>query len=197
MRAWIVTGIYIAVLFAVHLVVTRGTGTLPDATRELVGASAASMKNRLWAQGTALWFHDSWFHITYNSTLLLLTLPFVLDTYGTKALGFMLVSSPIAAILVNLLLILPTAALGWGYAEEAAGKRVVGASIVVFAGIGLALMAAPPLWSIGIVAALVVYELILACTGKTGPMVAAYHLGGLALGMGWALALTRASGASG
>ncbi|MDX1610859.1 MAG: rhomboid family intramembrane serine protease [Candidatus Thermoplasmatota archaeon] len=175
-----------ALLVAVHGVATARTGwVLTEEVRHLVGASPGTTLERPWAHLTAPFFHDGLFHLSYNLTVLLITLPVALAAMGPwRGAVLAYLASPVSAILVNLLLILPLAAAGWSYAQVAVDPRLVGASIMIFAGAGMALATRP--WSATTVAlvaiAFVGYELVLAVTGTTRPFVGVYHVTGAATG---------------
>lgn len=182
-------GGYAALLLAIHVIATRGTGTLPTELQQHVGASAGTVVSRAWAQATALWFHNSWGHLAYNTAILLATLPFAIQSFGPRALLVALFISMLASFAVNLLLILPSAPL-WSYAERALEPRLVGASIAIFAGAGMAWTA----WDGGVsktwvLVGFVGYEVALAVAGVTRPFVGAYHLMGAFMGIGAGLAM--------
>lgn len=186
-REGLVVAGLVGALFAVHLVATRDHGyALPDSTREVVGASAKTVWSRFHAHFTAPFFHDSLFHLAYNSVILALALPVALRAFGPTALLAGYLASPLAGILVDLLIILPLAGAGWASAAATAQARLVGASVVAFALAGMALVALAPrlgLLAPVLVGALVAYEVLLATLGITRPFVWAYHLAGLGLGL--------------
>lgn len=192
-RAWWFTLAYAVVLLAIHIAVTKGTGNLPSGVVQSFGANAGSVGRRFWAQFTSPWFHETWFHLGYNLAVLLATMPVALHAYGPRVLAAALASSPLAGFTVNLLLLLPLAALGWTYAASAVDPRLLGASVVIFAGAGMALVswqAGVPL-RIGIGVAFLAYEALLALAGWTRPFVGVYHGAGLLFGVGWGLAFER------
>lgn len=179
-----------ATLATVHVAATAAHGlTLPDHLRERVGASPDTTLSRPWALFSAPFFHDDLFHLGYNLAVLALVLPLALEATGVpKGLAAAYLASPLSAAAVNLLLILPLADMGWGWAQAAVDPRLVGASIVIFAAAGMAL--ATRGWStvtvVGVAAAYLVYETVLAVTGTTRPFVGVYHSAGFLLGLLWA-----------
>lgn len=187
MRPFVVLAAVLALLWAIHLVATWRHGlALPEGTRAAVGASAQTVWSRFHAHFVAPFFHDGIFHLAYNSLLFALALPVALRAFGLPALPLAYLASPVAGIVVDALLILPLAKAGNATALEAAPERLVGASVVAFACIGMALVALQPrlgLWTLAVVGGIVVYEVALAAAGTTRPFVWAYHLGGLALGL--------------
>lgn len=195
MRPWLALGLILGILWTIHLAATWRNGfALPDATRANVGASAQTVWSRFHAHFVAPFFHDGLFHIAYNSVLFALALPVAWRAFGWPALPLAYLASPIAGILVDALLILPLAARGVPMAVEAAPDRLVGASVIAFALVGMALVALAPRmgqWVFAAVAAVVLYEAILALTGTTRPFVWAYHLGGFGIGLLAALVLAR------
>ena len=192
LRGFILAGGLGLLLLALHLWVTRGTGELPAAVADRFGASAGTVASRPWAQATAMWLHGSWGHLAYNLIVLMATMPFAIAAFGDRAVGFALVSSPLAGFAVNLLIILPLAGV-WGYAASAVEPRLVGASLFVFAGAGIAWVAwtGPAAWKAAALLAFVAYEIGLAALGMTRPFVGGYHIAGALLGIGWGLAMTR------
>lgn len=187
-RPWLATFGVAVVLAAIHLRVSASNGLLlPDGLREAFGASAATVATRPWAQLTAPFFHYGVGHIAYNSLVFALGLPFAMRRLGVaRALGLAFVASPLAGFLVNLGVILPLAAAGVGYAEAAAGTRLVGSSIVAFAALGMALASAA--WASGpkpaaAVMTFGIYEAALESFGLTQPFVGAYHFTGFVLGI--------------
>lgn len=184
MRPFLALAAVLALLWGVHAAATWRTGfALPEATRQAVGASAQTLVTRLYAHFTAPFFHDGLGHLLYNSALLAVALPLAVRAFGGSAVGVAYLASPAVGILVDALVILPLAAAGVGYAQEAAPVRLVGASVVAFALIGMALGARGGAWVAWGAAALVLYELTLAATGTTKPFVFAFHLGGLGVGL--------------
>lgn len=180
-----------AALLAVHLAATRGTGVLPDGVREQFGASAATVASRPWAQATTFWLHESWGHVAYNLTLLAATMPFAAGAYGPRVVLLGMLASVLAGFLVNLLLILPVAAAGAPYATDHMARRLVGASVVAFAGAGMAWTAwGGPGWArAAALGGFVAFEAALAVSGVTRPWVWAYHVTGGLLGVGFGLAM--------
>lgn len=161
-----------------------------------MGASAETAFTRPHAHLTAPFFHDGIPHLLYNTLLFGLALPYVVRAHGRVALVVASFASPLVGVLVDALLILPLAGAGSAVAIAAAPARLVGASIVAFALLGMAIVAlagrigrARSVWLLG---ALVLYEGLLAATGTTRPFVWAYHLGGLFLGMTATSSLPRA-----
>lgn len=189
-RAWLLTLVYGSALLAIHLVATRTTGSLPASIQDTVGASAGTVVSRAWAQTTALWFHSSWGHIGYNLTVVALTMPLAIGAFGPRALAAALVISPLAGFAVNLLLILPLAGV-WSYAQSAVEPRLVGASIAIFAGAGMAWVS----WSASgilkgsVLVGFLVYEAVLAVLGVTQAFVGVYHVMGALMGIGAGLAM--------
>lgn len=176
----------LAILWGVHLAATWRNGlALPDATREAVGASARTVWTRFHAHFVAPFFHDGVIHLAYNSVLLAVGVTLAVGALGPRSLGVAYLASPLAGILVDALLILPLAGAGVAYALEAAPARLVGASVVAFALLGMALAARAPTTLPVVLGtlAIVAYEVTLAWTGTTRPFVFAYHLGGFLLGL--------------
>lgn len=195
MQAHIRVATLVAVGLAVIHVVTTAAHSLvlPDSVRDRVGASPETTLSRPWALFTAPFFHDGLLHLGYNLAVLALTLPLALEAVGiNRGLTAAYLASPLGSAAVNLLLILPLAQAGWGWAQAAVEPRLVGASVAIFAAAGMAL--ATRGWSTGAVLAVagayLVYEAVLAITGTTRPFVGVYHgtgfLIGLSLGMLWA-----------
>lgn len=184
--------LFAVVLLAVHVAVTRG-GVLPDALREQFGASAATVASRPWAQATAFWFHESWGHIGYNLAVLAATMPFAVGAHGPRVVLLGMLASVLAGFFVNLLLIQPLAAAGLSYAADHMTRRLVGASVVVFAGAGMAWAAwGGPGWArAAALVGFVAFEAALAAFGVTRPWVWAYHVTGGLLGVGFGLAMRR------
>lgn len=180
---WLV--VVLAALWGVHLAATFRSGlALPDATRQAVGASAETVWRRAWAHFTAPFFHDGLFHLAYNTVLLSVGVTLAVGAFGPRALGVVYLASPAAGILVDALVILPLAAAGVAYAQDAAPTRLVGASVFAYALLGMALVARAPAWGVaGGAAVAVAYEVALALLGATRPFVFAYHLTGLGLGL--------------
>jgi membrane associated rhomboid family serine protease len=176
-----------SLLVLVHLVATFRHGfALPDSLRSIVGASPNTTLTRPWALFAAPFFHDDFFHLGYNLAVLAATLPVALEAVGPlRGLAAAYLASPVASAFVNLALILPWAALGWGWAEAAVNPRLVGASVVIFAAAGIALATRD--WSTRTRALVAVgylaYETVLAVTGTTRPFVGVYHVTGFALGL--------------
>lgn len=189
-RAWLLTLAYGGLLLAIHLVATRATGTLPQGLHDTVGASAGTVVSRAWAQTTAMWFHASWGHIGYNLVVVGLTMPIAIGAFGPRALAMALLISPLAAFAVNLLLILPLAFV-WGYAQTAVEPRLVGASIAIFAGAGMAWASwsASGLLKGSVLVGFLVYEVVLAALGVTQAFVGVYHIMGGLMGIGAGLAM--------
>lgn len=189
-RAFVAALGVVLVIVIVHVIVTVRSGfALSDETRDRFGASAATTFSRAWAHFTAPFFHYGWGHIAYNSAILLATMPFALRAFGVgRGLTLAYLASPLSGMLVNVLLILPLAAMGVGYAANAAPARLVGSSVMVFAGAGLALSAFLAgrdlgiVWSAVGVAAFLAYELSLARFGATQSWVWAYHTTGFLVG---------------
>lgn len=175
-------------LTLVHLVATARNGlALPESLRAIVGASPATTTRRPWALFTAPFFHDDLFHLGYNLVVLGITLPVALEAAGiARGTLAAYLASPLASAFVNLALILPLAAAGWGWAEAAVDPKLVGASVVIFAGAGIALATRD--WRAGtialVAAAYIAYEAVLALTGTTRPFVGVYHVTGFAVGVG-------------
>ncbi len=181
---WKLALAYGAVLLAIHLVATGGRGALPPAVNRRFGSNAGSVLPRWWAQFTAPWFHETWFHIGYNQTVMLATMPLALAALGPVALLVALAASPMTGYAVNLLLVLPLARR-WSYARAAVEPRLVGASVVIFAGAGVALATwdAPGWARVAVAGAVGLYETVLAKTGLTKPFVGFYHMGGFVVGL--------------
>lgn len=183
------TWLFLALLAGLHVLATRGTGTLPTHVQETFGASAATVLTRPWAQATALWFHQSWGHLAYNLAVLLATMPFAVAAFGPKALPAMVVASILGGFLVDLVLILPLSSV-WQHAAAAVQPRLVGASMAIFAGAGMAWAAWDATSAKAAVAvAWVAYEVALGVFGVTQPFVWAFHLAGGAIGVGMARAM--------
>lgn len=187
MREWIVLVAVLGVLWTIHVVATSSNGlALPDTVRERVGASADTVWSRFHAHFVAPCFHDGLFHIAYNTVLFAIALPIAFRAYGPNAIAFGYLASPIAGILVDVLLILPLAKAGSATAAEIAQTRLVGASVVAFALGGMALASLAPRFGptpvFLIAAAIVLYEVLLAATATTRPFIWAYHLGGFGIG---------------
>lgn len=178
----------VAGLALVHVVATFRNGlVLPDALRSYVGASPATTLSRPWALFTGPVFHDGLFHLGYNAAVLLLVVPPALTAVGVgRGVAAAYLASPLSAAFVNLVLILPLARLGWGWAEAAVDPRLVGASVATFAAAGIALATRD--WRTSTVvlvaAAYLAYETVLAATGTTRPFVGVYHVTGFAIGVG-------------
>lgn len=181
---------YAGLLLGIHLVATRATGALPQGLHDQVGASAGTVVSRAWAQTTALWFHNSWGHIGYNLTVLALTMPVAIGAFGPRALLAALIISPLAGFAVNLLLILPLSHV-WGYAASAVEPRLVGASVAIFAGAGVAWASwsASGLVKGAVLAGFLAYETVLAVLGVTQAFVGVYHSMGALMGIGAGLAM--------
>lgn len=188
-------GALIALVWGIHAALTARHGfALPDALREAWGASARTVFSRAYALFTAPFLHESLGHVAYNSVLFAIGTPFAVRAFGLPAVGVAYLASPLAGFLVDVLLILPLAALGLPSAVAAAPERLVGASVVAWAAIGMALAAhAPQLgwiaWAAA--AAVVAYEAALAFAGVTQGFVWAYHLTGFGLGAAAARLLPR------
>ena len=188
--AWAWTLALAALLVGIHLAVTARNGfALPETMRDVVGASPATTLTRPWSHFTAPFFHYGFGHLGYNVAILLATMPIALRSFGAgRALPAAYAISPLTGIAVNLLVILPLAALGVQAAQAAAPVPLVGASVMIFAGAGLAASAMlsgrglGPAWSIGLVALFVAYELVLQSLGLTQHFVWLYHATGFALG---------------
>lgn len=182
----------VAGLAVVHLLATFRHGlALPESLRALVGASPSTTLSRPWALFTAPFFHDDLFHLGYNAAVALLVVPPALAAVGLgRGLVAAYLASPIASAVVNLALILPLAAAGWGWAEAAVDPKLVGASVMIFAAVGIALATRD--WSTSTIALVaggyIAYEVLLAVTGTTRPFVGVYHATGFALGLGTATA---------
>lgn len=196
MRPLVGLGLVLVLLWSIHLVATFRHGlVLPDAARSAVGASAETVWSRLYAQFSAPFFHDNLFHIAYNSVLFGIGIPVAINAFGGRVLPVAYLASPIAGVLVDALIILPLAKSGNAVAIAAAPSRLVGASVVAFALLGMALLASSPRgggWTAAIGLAVVAYEATLAFTGVTRPFVWAYHLSGFGLGALATLVLRRA-----
>jgi len=168
------------VLIAVHLV-AAGTHRLPAETLERVGASAGTLLSEPWRQLTALWFHHGWGHLAYNLAVLGATWPVARRRLGPWTVPLALLASPLVGILVDLALVLPLAAADWSYAVAARDNLLVGASVAVMAGAGMAWWALPRRWHLPVAVAYVAYEAVLAL-GVTQPFVGVYHVAGASLG---------------
>lgn len=180
------------ILIASALVVTHVAATaahglvLTDGLRERVGASPETTLTRPWSLLIAPFFHDDLFHLGYNLLVLALVLPWGLEAVGvTRGLTAAYLASPVSVALVNLLLILPLAAAGWGWAQAAVEPRLVGSSVAIFAAAGLALGTRgwSPTLVAGVTATYLVYETILAATGTTRAFVGVYHSTGFLVGL--------------
>lgn len=192
MNRWLALAAVVALLWAIHLAASARNGfALPEATRERVGASASTALSRLHAHFVAPFFHDTLAHLAYNTLLFAIGVPLAVRAMGGGALAWAYLASPVAGILVDLLLILPLAALGVEAAVDAAPRRLVGASVVAFALLGLAIAAQGGAWWWAL-PALAAYEAALALAGVTKPFVWSYHLAGLALGVAAFVLLPRA-----
>lgn len=183
---WWATALVLAVLWSVHLAATSGNGfALPEGLRSAVGASATTVLSRFHAHFIAPLFHESLGHLAYNSLLLAVGLPVAVRRFGRGIVPFAYFASPVAGVLVDLLVILPLAALGIAPAVAAAPERLVGASVVAFAALGMAISA----WSgerprvLLVALGLVLYEIALSALGVTQGFVWLYHLAGLAIGL--------------
>lgn len=183
------------VLIAVHGAVTLAHGlTLPEHAQAAFGASPGSTFTRPWAHFTAPFFHYSIFHVAFNVTVLALTLPFAVRAFGvTRALPVAFLASPVTGVLVNTLVILPLASQGVAYAESIVEYRFVGASVVAYAGAGLALAStrASALTTGAVLVGVLALEATLAVAGVTRPFVGVYHATGFLLGLGAGTFLTR------
>lgn len=184
------------VLVVVHLLATGANGfALPEGTREAAGASPSTTLARPWAHLTAPFFHYGLFHLGFNLALLALTMPPALRALGwRRALPAAYAMSPVAGVAVNLLVILPLAGADVAYAEAAVDTRLVGASVVAYAGAGMALVAAAPWRARGKLAAagaVVAFDGALAALAVTQPFVGVYHVAGFALGAAAAAVLAR------
>ncbi len=184
--AWLLAGLYAVALLAIHLVATRGSGNLPAALNRSWGASAGTVGPRWWAQFTAPWFHEDWFHLGYNLSVLAATMPLAVGAWGPEALMVALLASPAAGFTVNLGILLPGARRGWQYAQAAVEPRLVGASVVIFAGAGLALAGSGWSWGwqVAVAGAFAAYEAVLATARVTKPFVGIYHYAGFMIGFG-------------
>lgn len=165
-----------------------------EATRIAWGASAETVFSRFFAHFTAPAFHNGWGHLAYNATLLLVGLPFAVRRFGARStVPLAYLASPLAGILVDIAIVLPLAALGMPAAIDAAPRRLVGASVVAFAGIGLALVAKGPRFIVAGTIFLAAYEVVLLTLGATAGFTWCYHLAGLGMGLmlGWGLLATE------
>jgi hypothetical protein len=175
-----------AAFLAIHIAVLKFS--YPSVISEQFGASAATVTSRPWAQFTALWFHNSWGHIGYNLAILLALWPVTMSDGRGLAAAF--IASPLAGFTVNLLIILPLASL-YPDVAEMGGHRLIGASMVIFAGVGIG-WAAWDIdigWKIAAVAGFVTYEATLGFLAVTQPFVAVYHIVALGYGLGFGAAL--------
>lgn len=193
MRPWARrAGPYLPSLLLILLLASVHAAASPDvdAARVAWGASAETVFSRFFAHFTAPFLHNGWGHLAYNAALLLIGLPVAVRRLGARlAVPLAYLASPVAGILVDLAIVLPLAALGVPAAVDAAPLRLVGASVVAFAGIGLALVARGPRWIVGGTALLAAYEVALRVGGVTEGFTWCYHLAGLGVGLafGWAL----------
>ncbi len=190
-RDWLIAAGYAALLLAIHLAITRGTGTIGLETKTAFGSDAGSTLSRPWAYLTSQFLHNTWGHIGYNLTVLMATLPFALHAYGARTLLLVVASSVLAALIVNVLLVLPLQS-AWAPAAGVLHGRLVGASIAIFAGAGMAWSAwdAPAAAKGALLGGYILYELALTLLGFTGPFVALYHVTGAAVGIGFGVALS-------
>lgn len=188
-RAILLAAGYALALLAIHILVTRGTGAIPTDLKQSVGADAGSVLTRPWAQFTAPWFHTSWGHIGYNMAVLMATLPFAIHVHGAKTIPLLLLASALAGFAVNLLIILPLANIP--YAASVVDGRLVGASIAIFAGAGIAWTTwTGAAWAKGAaLGGFVLYEALLALMGTTQAFVGVYHVAGALAGIGIGTAL--------
>ena len=176
------TLLYAAALFGIFLATRSHLETI----RPLLGADAGSVLTRPWAQFTAPWLHNSWFHITYNLAILLLTMPIAVHAFGPKAIPLAIMASALTGFAVNLLLIQPM------FPEHPANHaRYIGASIAIFAGAGMAFTTwtGPMHWKAAALGGFFLYEAILATTNATAPFVGIYHAVGAIAGIGIGRAL--------
>lgn len=188
--AYAVAAGYGTALLAIHLIATKGTWDLPAHLKQWVGSDAGSILTRPWALFTSQFFHNHRFHVLYNITIMMATLPFAIQTHGVRTLAAIVVASMIAVAAVNLMLVLPLHTV-WDHASAVLHGRLVGASVAIFAGAGIAWTVwNGPLWAKALaLLGFVTYEVILGITGRTSEFVAIYHLAGTAVGIGMGKAL--------
>lgn len=184
---WIAAAGYATLLLAIHAVAARGTSTIDPAVKHRVGSDAATTWSRPWAPLTSQFFHNDRFHILYNVAVTMATLPWALQAYGLVVFPIMVAANFLTMHGVHLALVGPLRHRSRAAAGIHAG-RIVGASIAIFAGAGIAWTAwQGPLWAkAAALGAVTAYEVGLVVAGKTGPFVAVYHLGGATVGIGLA-----------
>lgn len=194
-RAYLLTATYAAVLLTLHAVLTKGTGQIPTDIKQSFGADAGSLIPRWWAQFTAQFLHNSWGHITYNVAVVLATLPFAVQAHGSKTFLLIVLASAFAGYAVNLLIVLPLQSL-WAPAGAVLHGRLIGASIAIFAGAGIAwtTWSAPAWLKTAALGGFLLYELLLTLLAVTGPFVGIYHAMGAFVGIGIGLALKAQPG---
>ncbi len=194
-RSYVLATVYAGTLLFIHLVATKGTGSMPADIKNAFGADAGSLVPRWWAQFTAQFLHNSWGHITYNMAVVLATLPFALHVHGPKTLLLIVLASAFAGYAVNLLIVLPLQSV-WAPAGAVLHGRLIGASIAIFAGAGIAWTTwdASPALKGAALGGFLLYELILTLLAVTGPFVGIYHAMGAFVGIGMGLALKAQSG---
>ena len=178
----VVMGAVMVALLALHLVATRGTGELKDPEKQAIAVSPRTTLSLWYHHLWAGLFHHTWGHLAYNLVVFAVAFPFAartLSPLATMANAYWI--GPFVVFTLHLLLVLPLAKLGVGYAVQALDYRLVGFSVMAYSVAGAAFTQANPSTVAWVSVGLVAYEVVLAFT-STGPFIFAYHLGGFGLG---------------
>jgi hypothetical protein len=173
----------VAVLVALHLWATHGTGTLGEPMRSRLAVTPATTLSLWWHHLWAGFFHKSWGHLAFNVAIFAAAFPFATRQMSAAAtLGNALWIGPFTVFTLHLLLVLPLAGAGSAYASRALHYPLVGFSVMAYSIAGAALTLLSP--SRAVLAGTIVLagEAALALLLSTGPFVAVYHGAGFAFG---------------
>ncbi len=169
-------------LLALHVWATGGTGTLAEPMRSRLAVTPATTLSLWWHHAWAGLFHKSWGHLAFNLAVFVVAFPFATRQMGPLAtLGNAYWIGPFVVFSLHLALVLPLAHADVPYAVRALDYPLVGFSVMAYSMAGAALTLAP--WkAAALTGALVVLFETAMAAWSTGPFIAAYHVGGLALG---------------
>jgi membrane associated rhomboid family serine protease len=187
----VVMGAVLLLLLGLHLAATRGTGDLRDPEQSKLAVTPRTSLSLWWHHLWAGLFHKSWGHIAYNLVVFAVAFPLAARAMGplqTMANAYWI--GPFTVFALHLLVVLPLARAGVGYAQGALDYPLVGFSVMAYSVAGAAFVLAPPLVAAGFAVALVAFEAAMAGLGSTGPFIWLYHLGGFGMGF-WVRTLLR------
>lgn len=195
MPMWIIVATAVMVGLAIlHGVATRGTMTLPNQVMDAVAITPRTTLTHWWRHLVAGFFHRNAGHLLFNLALFGSSFMLAAQFGPSRALAMAYVLGPVSVVLVHLLLVVPLAYGGFGYAASAMDRPLVGFSVIAYAtaGLALAVLLRTNAWVFGtLLFVALAFELVAGLGRFTGPFIFVYHLVGLGCGLATGLFWAR------